>query len=419
MAADFWYDLHMDMWGQMPRGAFASDENCRAGNVDPRYGTESCTWGELARSFQYLGELTGETKWADRTEDILFNHYPASYTPDWKKLHYLTAPNQVMLDAGWDHDYGNYPPQIAYSDKAYRCCRHNAGLAMPLFTEHLALTDAEGTLVFWMYAPHRGDAMLKGGRTAWRMDTRYPFRERISLALTPPQGKSIAVRFRVPSWAKSFEVLREGKSVAACSRNAAWVEVPSASAGNYEIRMTAESTYSIWPRNGAVTLDRGPLSYSLAIGEETREVPRPVAFSKESGSAVWPESPEARAKADKYLEYLPTTPWNYGLDVSAPPEFRECAWSDDCFTLANAPCEMLVKGRRLPEWTLQDHQPAPLQESPAYSAAPLETLRFVPLGCARLRLSVLPTVTDSAAGVRWKRSPASILRAKRAKIIDF
>ena len=148
-------------------------------------------------------------------------------------------------------------------------------------------------------------------------------------------------------------------------------------------------------------------------------MPRPVAFSKESGSAVWPESPEARAKADKYLEYLPTTPWNYGLDVSAPPEFRECAWSDDCFTLANAPCEMLVKGRRLPEWTLQDHQPAPLQESPAYSAAPLETLRFVPLGCARLRLSVLPTVTDSAAGVRWKRSPASILRANRAKIIDF
>ena len=25
MAADFWYDLHMDMWGQMPRGAFAAN----------------------------------------------------------------------------------------------------------------------------------------------------------------------------------------------------------------------------------------------------------------------------------------------------------------------------------------------------------------------------------------------------------
>jgi cephalosporin-C deacetylase-like acetyl esterase/DUF1680 family protein len=417
LAADFWYDLHMSMWGQMPRGAFAADENIREGNVDPRYGTESCTWGELARSFQFLGRLTGETKWADRTEDVLFNHYPVSYTPDWKKLHYLTAPNQVMLDAGWDHDYGNYPPQIAYSDTMFRCCRHNAGLAFPLFTEHLAFTDAAGSLVFWMYAPSRGDTVLKGGRTKWRIETKYPFRERIDLTIEPPEGKGVAVRFRVPGWARGLEILKENKVIAKANAGDRWVELANAGKGVYEIRLTAEAEYRFWPRNGAVTVDRGPLSYSLAIGATTREVPRPVSFK--TGSALWPESVEAIEKAEKLTEYLPTTPWNYGLDVATQPVYRENGWSDDCFVAANAPCEISVKGRRLPEWTLQDNQPAPLQESPAHTGEPLETLRFIPLGCARLRLSVLPTVTDGSEGVKWTRSAASVPRAQRAKIVDF
>jgi len=124
-------------------------------------------------------------------------------------------------------------------------------------------------------------------------------------------------------------------------------------------------------------------------------------------------------EAEKLVEYLPTTPWNYGLDVSAPPDYRERAWTNDCFVAANAPCEIWVKGRRLAEWTLRDHQPAPLQESPAYSAEPLERLRFIPLGCARLRLSVLPEVSDAPSAVRWTRDRFSVPRDERAKIIEF
>ena len=183
--------------------------------------------------------------------------------------------------------------------------------------------------------------------------------------------------------------------------------------------MGTKAAYRFWPRNGAVTVERGPLSYSLAIGEEVRTVPRPTSFSKTEGSASWPETPSAIDKAEKLVEYHPTTPWNYGLDVSAPIEFAERPWTNDCFVAANAPCEIFVKGRRLAEWTLRDHQPAPLQESPAYTAEPLERLRFIPLGCARLRLSVLPTVTDDPSAVRWTRDRFSVPRDERAKIIDF
>ena len=111
---------------------------------------------------------------------------------------------------------------------------------------------------------------------------------------------------------------------------------------------------------------------------------------------------------------LGTDKWNYALDVAAPLEFRECAWSDDCFTATNAVCEIFATGRRLPAWTLQDNQPAALQPSPVFTDAPAERLRFVPLGCQRLRLSVLPQATDDPSlGWKWNPTPATTNRGKR------
>lgn len=420
IASDYWYDLHMSVWGQMPRGAFAADEQVRVGCYDPRYATESCTWSELTRSFQLLGSTTGEAKWADRTEDIVFNHHPAAFNPEWTRLHYLTACNQVSLDVATDHNYYDRPPMIAYSEWTYRCCRHNAHLPLPLFTENLTRRGRDGALVFWMYAPHHGTAALKGGDVRWRMDTRYPFRETAEVEIVPPAGAKVPVRFRVPKWATAFEVSSGGRTLAAAKRGDAWLDLPRpiATKTRLSVRMGASCGYTFWPRTGAVTVDRGPLSYSLAIGVKRQTRIPPARFDAVAGSPIWPEAKD-EGRYNKFEEFLPTTPWNYGLDVSTLPEFRERDWSDDCFAAETTPCEIFAKGRRLPSWTLQDGQPFELQESPAYSAEPLETLRFIPLGAARLRLSVLPQVTDGPEGRRWTPVPPTTLRANRPKNILF
>ncbi|MBR3990714.1 MAG: glycoside hydrolase family 127 protein, partial [Clostridia bacterium] len=105
---------HMLKWGQMPGGLWAADENTRRGKHDPRQGTETCAMSEAVKSFTYLATLTGESGWADRSEDLMFNSYPASHTPDYKGLHYLTADNQPELD-GSDHDYDNKGMMTRYS----------------------------------------------------------------------------------------------------------------------------------------------------------------------------------------------------------------------------------------------------------------------------------------------------------------
>ena len=407
-SADYWYDLHMAEWGQMPRGAFAADENCRLGCVDPRYGTESCTWGELTRSFQLLSDLGAERRWADRNEDIVFNHAPAAYTPDWKELHYITAPNQLNLDARTDHNYGNRPPMAAYSSVIYRCCRHNAAMTYPIFTENLVKKGSDGALVFWMYAPNSGKADLGGNAVAWRLDTRYPFRETAKLTLTA--AKPLTVRFRVPGWATSF---RAGEATAASGAESLDVALPAGTT-TLDLAMGAVCKYTTWPRSGGVTVDRGPLSYSLALPEKYGRVKRP---RMQGGSATWAENDLDAGKfpTDMMTEVtLGTDRWNYALDVSAPLEYRETAWTDDCFVATNAVCEIYATGRRLAAWTLQDNEPAELQPSPVYTDAPSERLRFVPLGCQRVRLSVLPQATDDPAlGWKWRKTPATTKRESR------
>src|SRR5205807_2319963 len=56
-----------------------------------------------------------------------------------------------------------------------------------------------------------------------------------------------------------------------------------------------------WPKNhNAISVDRGPLTYSLEIGEK---------YQRYGGSDEWPE-----------YEVVPTTPWNYGLAIDEGPK---------------------------------------------------------------------------------------------------
>ena len=414
-SAAFWFDLQMKAWGATPRCGYASDEQVRVGCTDPRYGTETCSWAELIRSFGLVGEVTGETVWADRTEDVMFNWYPIAFTPGWKELHYITAGNQVNLDARTDHNYFNRPPMAAYSaGTSYRCCQHNASFGLPHFCESLVRTDADGALVFWLYAPHRGRAALSGGRTAeWRLTTEYPFRETAHLTVS---GAS-KLRFRVPGWCRAFEVRDGARTLARTETPGGWLDVSDVADGaELDLSMTAECAWRTYPRHGGLSVERGPLTYALGFEPVVSRVPRPQ-FAWD-GAKWYPEervsSDDATRETMVQMELPSGARWNFALDRDAPPRYRTRPFTEDCFRLAAAPAEIVVKGRALAEWTLQDNQPAELQDSPAYTTAPAEDIRLVPMCCARLHVTVFPEATTTAArGFPWRRTPPSTNRKDR------
>jgi hypothetical protein len=127
--------------------------------------------------------------------------------------------------------------------------------------------------------------------------------------------------------------------------------------------------------NNSIAVERGPLVYSLKIGESWNKI-------KQTGPAAdW--------------EVYPTTPWNYALavdkeDPSKSVEVKEHPFGKQPFRPDGSPVELIVKARRLPAWQIVDDSAGPLPVSPVNSRRPEESVTLVPYGAAKLRITAFP-----------------------------
>jgi hypothetical protein len=169
-----------------------------------------------------------------------------------------------------------------------------------------------------------------------------------------------------------------------------------------------------WDQNhDSVSVDYGPLTFSLRIAERlerkdsTKTAIGDSHWQKGADTSLWPS-----------WEIYPDSPWNYGLVLNAKNPaasfaVQKRAWpaSNFPFTLDEVPLQMTVKARQIPEWTLDRYGlVAPLQDSPAFSDQPIETVTLVPMGAARLRISAFPTIGDPATALHWTAPPSSDAR---------
>jgi hypothetical protein len=180
-AAERNYATFMDMYGQVPGGMFGADENARPGYAGARQGAESCSMAELMFSDELLVGWTGNPVWADRCEEIAFNSFPASMTPDLKGLHYLTAPNMVQLDrAGKAPLFDNDGDMLSFNPHAYRCCQHNVAFGWPYFSEYLWMASSGNGLAAVLYSAGTVTAKVgKGTEVTITETTAYPLEEHI------------------------------------------------------------------------------------------------------------------------------------------------------------------------------------------------------------------------------------------------
>ena len=369
------YLEHMAVWGQMPGGLYAADERTRRGKHDPRQGSETCAMSEIVRSFLEIGRITGNTLYADRAEDIMFNSYPASHTPDYSGLHYLTCDNQPLLDAE-GHDYCNDGMQTRYDPFSYRCCQHNTGNAWPNFLQSLFLTQ-ENALIAWAYAPCRVETVINGGAVTVREITGYPFGESITVELDCE--KPITLKLRVPRWADSSTLCVNGEPRAATAKDGFLALSDLCGHNLITVVFPQVIKERFFPLNGnCVCIDRGPLTYSLKLSEEW--------------SAAESRTDRAGRVWHSYDVRTPS-PFAYALDLSCP--IRVAKMTDDIppqpFTSENAPVVLHAVGRPVAGWGMGEKNtvmPVPL--SPVHGDAPEETILLVPLGCQRVRMSCLP-----------------------------
>ncbi|MBO4220119.1 MAG: glycoside hydrolase family 127 protein [Clostridia bacterium] len=370
------YLSHMKKWGQMPGGLYAADERCREGKRDPRQAMETCGMSEILRSFGYMASLTEDPVWFDRIEDIMFNSFPATHTPDYSGIHYLTADNQPELDA-LDHDYFNAGCQTRYSAFNYRCCQHNAASAWPNFVSSLFAHTDDG-LAVCAYAPCVFEGTAAGHRITLKVETEYPFRE--TVAFTVSSDGPFTLRLRVPGWAKDASVSKNGSTVPA-DISGGWITLDGACGGDrIELRLPMEPTFREFPDNGGfVCLDRGPLTYSLLL----RENWIPAESHTDRAGRVWTD-----------LDVKAEPPYCFALDTSGPVCVSETETvPDQPFKPESAPVTITVRGKQAEGWGIgDDNTIMPVPPSPARSSGEYTELKFVPLGCMRARMSCFPVL---------------------------
>jgi hypothetical protein len=238
--------------------------------------------------------------------------------------------------------------------------------------------------------------------------TRYPFEEQLRFAVSLPQEAEFPLYFRIPAWCAGAELQINGARVDVPLTPGEFARVARTWHDGDAVVLTLPMQPSVrtWENNHhAVSVDYGPLTFSLQIDERLE---RKDSDATAIGDSRW------QAGVDKSqwpsFKIHPASPWNYGLELDpADPtaEFevvrRDWPGDDFPFTLEGAPLVLRAPARKIAAWTLDRFGLcAPLQDSPAWSDAPRETVTLVPMGAARLRVAALPTVSTSDSAVRWE-----------------
>ena len=398
VSADRNYGEIRRLYGQVPGGMFGSDENCRAGFDDPRQAVETCGMVEMMYSAEQLLAVTGDPVWADRCEDVAFNSLPAALTSDLKALRYLTAPNMAVSDRR-DHAPGiqNGGPMFCMDPHDHRCCQHNFGHGWPYLAEHLWLATADDGLA--LAFPLSGAATAKVGEgveVTVRTDSDYPFDDQVSVTLSTERAVAFPLYFRIPGWCEGATLAINGAEVEVQSKPMHYLRIDRTwnDGDTVDLRLPMRVTLRTWEENhDSVSVDRGPLTYSLLIGEER---------VRSGGTDAWPA-----------WEIRPTSPWNYGLvldgrDPTATFEVVRRDWpkSGTPWTPESTPILLRAEGKRIPQWQLDPFGlVATLQESPAASDMPTEAITLIPMGSARLRIASFPVIGAGPDATRWEGQP--------------
>ena len=370
---------------------------------------ETCNVTDQMWALSKLLRASGKPEYADCIERICFNALPGCTLNDFRGLQYFSCPNQILADGHSNHNemFRSHTWMSYRPTPGTECCSGNVHRAMPCYISCMWTEKEDGGVYAALYGA--SEYRAKNGAVITET-TDYPFDETITFTVKAPAEFDLYLR--VPGWCAAPALTVNGEA-----RNAekgSYFPVRVGDGDRVELRLPMEITLSRWPDNG-VALERGPLVYSLAIETEWSDDPSDVRYS--------PDFPAQKA--------YPASPWNYALATDLPDfigsikvvkkDTRGMPWSPD-----TCPIELFAPARRVPGWKAVKRREVigyfpvagkpglqPVKKTGDFTFTPplpsagvraagkkqkTETVRLIPYGAAKLRITIFPELSFDSPG---------------------
>jgi hypothetical protein len=366
----------LDCYHGQATGMFSGDE-CLSG-TNPLQGTELCAVVEAMYSLEHLITVTGNPAYGDRLEKIAYNALPAAFSPDMWAHQYDQQVNQVQCTVNPEHLWScNGPESNVYGlEPNFGCCTANMHQGWPKFAAHTWMRSGNGIAAI-AYAPSTARFSLKEAQIQVSVATDYPFRETATLKVSSSRATRFPLLLRIPAWAGGA-TLQIGNSSSKTLKAGSFHRIEREWKGETELQLRLPMSVKTSHRyNGAIAVERGPLVYSLKVGEKWTQI-----------NADKPQ----RELPHGDFEVRPTTPWNYGVLVDEKNSLNSIAFEEHPigekpFSPEGAGMVAKIKGRKLSAWKLEHNWAGEVPPGLQKSSEPLEDLTLIPYGCTNIRIT--------------------------------
>ena len=356
--------------------------------------SEYCAFTFLHSTYAVLAGLTGEAKYGDWMEEIVFNAAEGARRKDEKSIGYMTTPNQTFIGPQTS-SYTN-DPHAAYAPvHPVSCCVVNSIAIVPDYVRNMMMTDGEG-----LYAVAYGPARVSFKGLTVREETLYPFRQ--SVAFTAEGEGECPFCLKVPEWADGWTLTRNGEGVDAERDEKGFLHTRIAAGDRLEIRFEAHPVALLVDDDDAaghhpMSFKYGALTFVLHLkehwyveGDELARTPLPEGWHWWAAVPLVTGTPKRApyegngyAKEDMY--------WNVAVDEKRVEEsLRVVEREPDGYVWENPPLVMEMDAYKAPYLVA----PYPHKTFEIYGDRQLVTrplkLTLEPYGASNLRITYFP-----------------------------
>lgn len=344
-------------------GLHSCSENIRG--KDPRDMHETCDITDHTWALSYLLQATGDARFADQIEQVIFNALPGAITKDFRALQYFSCPNQVVAASNSNHNLNHFMRGLNWMsyrpDHEVQCCPGNLHRAMPNYISQMWMRSKDGGIVAALYGPALLRTRAGEPQTPVEIsaETRYPFQQSVTFTIRPERPAAFPFSVRVPGWCRRARVSINGQPAAGEPRPGSFFTVLREwQAGDVvQVELPFELALESWPGEG-VSLSYGPLTLALPVSARA-EIETDNSTTRQRmntlGAAYEPRQTLVLPDFPAW-NLFPAGPWNYalcledGLLRGARVEWNEAC--TDPLDADNPPLKVMVKARRVRGWRL-------------------------------------------------------------------